>query len=298
MAGPPRRCGSWAGPRRRRRSGDRVARTSVGPLSRGTQMRYAGPGSAARYCGDGRPGGPGGRRREPVRRPRRRAGRRCAAGSTPPGRGAAGSSWWAARPASARPARSRRRVRAAPGRRLGPGGGRPRRPSAVAVAAGAAGPPEVAAAVAEALAEVDLLRERAADPEAARFRFVAAATEALLQSAEPDGLVVVLEDLHWADDTSLRLLRHLAGELHRSRLLVVGTYRDPGGDGRRPPRPHPPRPPALARHPGAPPAPADRGRRPELPGRTRPAPRSSRTTSARSTAAPAATRCTCGRSPG
>ena len=29
--------------------------------------------------------------------------------------------------------------------------------------------------------------------------------------------------------SSLRLLRHLAGELHRSRLLVIGTYRDPAG---------------------------------------------------------------------
>src|SRR5215218_384042 len=94
--------------------------------------------------------------------------------------------------------------------------------------------PGVAAAVGDALAEVDLLRTRTADPEAARFRFVAAATDALLESAEPDGLVVVLEDLHWADDTSLRLLRHLSGELHLSRLLVVGTHRDPSGadDGR------------------------------------------------------------------
>src|SRR5690349_18204425 len=46
--------------------------------------------------------------------------------------------------------------------------------------------PSVATAVAETLAEVDLVRERAADPEAARFRFVAAATEALLAAAEPD----------------------------------------------------------------------------------------------------------------
>ena len=91
--------------------------------------------------------------------------------------------------------------------------------------------PDVRAAVAEALSEVDLLRERSADPEAARFRFVTTATEAVLESAETDGLVVVLEDLHWADETSLRLLRHLAGELSRSRLLVVGTYRDPAGTG-------------------------------------------------------------------
>ncbi|MGY1616310.1 ATP-binding protein [Geodermatophilus sp. SYSU D00691] len=85
--------------------------------------------------------------------------------------------------------------------------------------------PAVQAAVAEALAGVD----GATDLEAARFALVATTTEALLDAAEPDGLVVVLEDLHWADETSLRLLRHLAGELHGSRLLVVGTYRDPAG---------------------------------------------------------------------
>src|SRR3954471_5767504 len=85
--------------------------------------------------------------------------------------------------------------------------------------------PGVRAAVADALAGV----EGAADLEAARFAMVATTTEALLDAAEPDGLVVVLEDLHWADETSLRLLRHLAGELARSRLLVLGTYRDPAG---------------------------------------------------------------------
>ncbi|WP_369140094.1 helix-turn-helix transcriptional regulator [Modestobacter versicolor] len=63
------------------------------------------------------------------------------------------------------------------------------------------------------------------DQEAARFRFVTAVTDALLTEADPEGLVVVLEDLHWADGTSLRLLRHLAGEVPRSRVLVVGTSR-------------------------------------------------------------------------
>jgi DNA-binding CsgD family transcriptional regulator len=68
-----------------------------------------------------------------------------------------------------------------------------------------------------------------ADPAAARFRLVVEATEALLSAALPDGLVVVLEDLHWADEASLRLLRHLAGELHRSSLLVLATHREPPG---------------------------------------------------------------------
>jgi len=95
--------------------------------------------------------------------------------------------------------------------------------------------PEVRSAVTQTPAGTDLLREGSPDPETARFTLVATATEALLEAAEPDGLVVVLEDLHWADETSLRLLRHLAGELQRSRLLVVGTYRDPaGGAGARP----------------------------------------------------------------
>src|SRR5262249_44281173 len=39
------------------------------------------------------------------------------------------------------------------------------------------------------------------------------------------GLLVV-EDLHWADEPTLELLRFAARRIARSRLLVVGTYRD------------------------------------------------------------------------
>ncbi|MGY1744918.1 ATP-binding protein [Blastococcus sp. SYSU D00695] len=89
--------------------------------------------------------------------------------------------------------------------------------------------PAVAAAVTGALAEVDRAGG-GADPDAARFRLTTTVTDALLDcAADGSGLVVVLEDLHWADESSLRLLRHLAGELPRSRLLVVGTVRDPDG---------------------------------------------------------------------
>ncbi|MFF1608981.1 ATP-binding protein [Amycolatopsis sp. NPDC058278] len=84
--------------------------------------------------------------------------------------------------------------------------------------------PAAGAEVDRSLADLD---DRAgADLVAARFRFVALAADALVAAAEPDGLVVVLEDLHWADEASLRLLRHLAGEIRRSRLAVVATYRD------------------------------------------------------------------------
>ena len=39
-------------------------------------------------------------------------------------------------------------------------------------------------------------------------------------------LMLVLDDLHWADDASLGLLQFVARELGNARVLVVGTYRD------------------------------------------------------------------------
>ena len=38
-------------------------------------------------------------------------------------------------------------------------------------------------------------------------------------------MVLLLEDLHWADPSSIDLLRHLGQRIGRQRLLVVGTYR-------------------------------------------------------------------------
>lgn len=67
-----------------------------------------------------------------------------------------------------------------------------------------------------------------ADSASARFAMFADAGDALVAAAGPAGLVIVLEDLHWADRTSLRLLAHLARDLGTTRLLVVGTYRDTG----------------------------------------------------------------------
>ncbi len=44
--------------------------------------------------------------------------------------------------------------------------------------------------------------------------------------------MVILEDLHWADDATLQLLRYLAGaELSACPLLIIGTSRDPLPDG-------------------------------------------------------------------
>jgi DNA-binding CsgD family transcriptional regulator/tetratricopeptide (TPR) repeat protein len=51
----------------------------------------------------------------------------------------------------------------------------------------------------------------------------------LRQLAENDELtVVILEDLHWADEASIDLVRFLGRRLHNARLLLIGTFRDEG----------------------------------------------------------------------
>ena len=65
-----------------------------------------------------------------------------------------------------------------------------------------------------------------ADADTERYLLLAAAV-ALLDAASAEcGLMVVLDDLHWADKPSLQLLSRLAGHTSSTRLLVVGTYRD------------------------------------------------------------------------
>jgi predicted ATPase len=64
------------------------------------------------------------------------------------------------------------------------------------------------------------------DPEQARFRLFDAVTTFLYHAAQHHTLVLVLDDLHWADKPSLLFLEFLARELRQSRLLVIGTYRD------------------------------------------------------------------------
>ena len=41
-------------------------------------------------------------------------------------------------------------------------------------------------------------------------------------------VVLVLDDLQWADKGSLLLLRHLAAAEQAMRVLILGTYRDSG----------------------------------------------------------------------
>lgn len=78
------------------------------------------------------------------------------------------------------------------------------------------------------------LRERLGDldepprlePEQARFRLFDAVSSFLVGASRSRPLVLVLDDLHWADEPSLLLLRFLARQLADAGLLVIATYRD------------------------------------------------------------------------
>ena len=64
------------------------------------------------------------------------------------------------------------------------------------------------------------------DPEQARFRLFDSISAFLKTASQRQPMVLVLDDLHWADKPSLLLLQFVARELAGSRLLLMGTYRD------------------------------------------------------------------------
>ena len=64
------------------------------------------------------------------------------------------------------------------------------------------------------------------DEAAMRFRTYDATAAYLRERSAVRPLVVILDDLHWADISSLRLLLFLARQLHDGSILVIGAYRD------------------------------------------------------------------------
>ncbi len=64
------------------------------------------------------------------------------------------------------------------------------------------------------------------DPDEDRWRLFQALASFLKNASAVQPLVIVLEDLHWADRGTLDLLIHLSRSLQDARLLIVGTYRD------------------------------------------------------------------------
>jgi DNA-binding CsgD family transcriptional regulator len=88
------------------------------------------------------------------------------------------------------------------------------------------GGPEVALLVREVRTRLPRLPDREAlGAEEERYRLFESVTEFLLRCAEPQGLLLALDDLHWADQSTLLLLHHLARRLGGSPLLLLGAYR-------------------------------------------------------------------------
>jgi DNA-binding SARP family transcriptional activator/tetratricopeptide (TPR) repeat protein len=63
------------------------------------------------------------------------------------------------------------------------------------------------------------------DPETRRYLLFEAVSELLAGAAARTPLLLVLDDLHWADAGTLHLLRHVMRAPHEAPLLIVGTYR-------------------------------------------------------------------------
>jgi DNA-binding CsgD family transcriptional regulator/tetratricopeptide (TPR) repeat protein len=69
-----------------------------------------------------------------------------------------------------------------------------------------------------------------ADPDTERLRLHTAVADLLAAAGRGRPLLLVLEDLHWADLPTLLLLRHLAQTAGDARLLVLATFRDTDAD--------------------------------------------------------------------
>jgi tetratricopeptide (TPR) repeat protein len=67
--------------------------------------------------------------------------------------------------------------------------------------------------------------------DAERYALFGAVIEVLARVSDVARIVLVLDDLHWADAPTVSLLRHLATASEQLRVLVVATYRDAEVDG-------------------------------------------------------------------
>ena len=65
--------------------------------------------------------------------------------------------------------------------------------------------------------------------EAEMVKIASGILDSIRITASKTPVILVLEDLHWADESSLFVIRFLARNLHDMRLMVVGTSRDTEG---------------------------------------------------------------------
>lgn len=74
----------------------------------------------------------------------------------------------------------------------------------------------------------ELDRGAVVDPESERFRLFQAVDRFFSSAAKRTPLLILLDDLHWADKSSLLLLRHLARGAPSTAMFLIGTYRGEG----------------------------------------------------------------------
>ena len=97
------------------------------------------------------------------------------------------------------------------------------------------GGPEIAEIVPELREKLpDLGIPQAADPDQARFRLFDSVATFLKNASQSQPMVFVVDDLHWADESSLLLLEFLMKEIATSPLLILCTFRDVEVTGRHP----------------------------------------------------------------
>jgi DNA-binding CsgD family transcriptional regulator len=73
---------------------------------------------------------------------------------------------------------------------------------------------------------VDLPAVARLEPEARLFRLLAATSAILRNAARRQPVMIVLDDIHWADRPSLQLLHFLTQEIRDVPVLIVATYRN------------------------------------------------------------------------
>jgi class 3 adenylate cyclase/tetratricopeptide (TPR) repeat protein len=72
----------------------------------------------------------------------------------------------------------------------------------------------------------DVTETHGADPNDERYRLFRAVVELLTLASQDVGLLLVLDDLHWADNATLQLLRHFDASASSANVTVLATYRD------------------------------------------------------------------------
>ncbi len=87
-------------------------------------------------------------------------------------------------------------------------------------------PPAQRSALARLVPEIGSDGERVADPETERLLLWEGATELLVAASQQSAVMVVLDDVHWADTASLQLLRHVTASTTPMNATIVCTYRD------------------------------------------------------------------------